>query len=151
METFYGHVRTLEQFFSYGTDGKLKFEPFNTAYGTVHPRTGPGTGKDDVELVLNDGEFFQFWDYNGGNTGHPSVNFLDYRAAYQSARTAGDYGEARIYIIGPDGFEDVTALTADGTKVVMGQNTRWRRTSIQERIRFLNRPATDPDARPQDV
>lgn len=44
------------------------------------------------------------------------------------------------------GFEDVTALAADGTTVIMGQNTKWRRTSIQERITFINRPATDPDA-----
>ncbi|HEX9089543.1 MAG TPA: hypothetical protein VF867_18780 [Arthrobacter sp.] len=146
MEIFYGQVRTLEQFFSYGPDGRLKFKPFNIAYGTVHPTAGPGTGIDDVELLLNDGEFFQFWDYNDGYTGHPSENFLDYRHAYGSARTAGDYGAAQIYIIGPDGFEDVTALTADGTKVIMGQNTKWRRTSIQERIRFINRPATGPES-----
>jgi hypothetical protein len=146
METFYGHVRTLEQFFSYGPDGQLKFEPFNIAYGTVHPSSGPGDGKDSVELVLNDGEFFQFWDYNNGYVGHPSENYLDYCAAYGSARTGGDHGMARIYIKAQDGYQDVTALAADGTSVIVGRDTKWKTISIQDRIRFLNRPATDPAA-----
>lgn len=141
METFYGHVKTLEMFFSHDTDGKLLFKPFNDAYGTVHPDSRPGTGKDDVELVLNDGEYFHVWDTTPFRIGQKSeVNFLDYRDAYRKARTCGEQGSiARIVIMAPDGHTDVTAQAFDGTTVVMGRNTKWRTTSIQERIRFLNR------------
>lgn len=141
MEIFYGHVRTLEMFFSYGPDGKLLFKPFNDAYGTVHPGNGPGTGKDDVELVLNDGEYFQVWDVTRRIGERPEVNFLDYRDAYRKALTCGEQGSiARITIIGHDGFVNVAAQASDGTSVVMGRNTKWRTTSIPERIHFLNRP-----------
>ncbi|WP_139187270.1 hypothetical protein [Pseudarthrobacter chlorophenolicus] len=147
MEIFYGHVRTLEMFFSYDPDGKLLFKPFNDAYGTVHPDIGPGTGKDDVELVLNDGEYFHVWDTTMFRIGERSeVNFLHYRDAYRKALTCGEQGSiARITIVAPDGYTDVTALAADGTTVVMGRNTKWRTISIPERIRFLNRPATQAE------
>jgi hypothetical protein len=148
MEIFYGRVNTLEQFFSYGPDGKLRFEPFNISYGTVHPTSGPGTGKDDVELVLNEGEFFQVWDHNRG---YPAGNFLDYRAAYAKARTCGDHGIANIVIVTQDGFLNVTALDANGTAVIMGRDTKWRTISLPSRVRFLNRPSTDPAAAPDDV
>lgn len=146
MEIFYGHVRTLERFFSYGPDGKLLFEPFNDAYGTVHPDSGPGTGKDDVELVLKDGEYFHVWDTTSGIGRRSEVNFLDYRDAYKKALTCGEYGSiARITIVTQDGYDNVTAQASDGTSVIMGRNTRWRTISIQRRIHFLNRPATRPD------
>ena len=148
METFYGHVKTLERFFSYGPDGQLKFEPFNIDYGTVHPTSGPGTDKDDVELVLNDGEFFQVWDHHRN---YPGGNFLDYRAAYAKARTCGDHGIARIYLVTQDGFQNVTALDANGTTVIMGRDTKWRTISLPKRVRFINRPATGPGAQPRGV
>ncbi|HEX9226643.1 MAG TPA: hypothetical protein VF885_08285 [Arthrobacter sp.] len=148
MEIFYGRVRTLERFFSYGPDGTLRFEPFNIAYGTVHPASGPGTDKDDVELVLNDGEFFQVWDHIRS---YPAGNFLDYRAAYAKARTCGDHGIARIVIVTPDGFQNVTAQAADGTAVIMGRDTQWQTASLPSRVRFLNRPATDPAVGSKDA
>ncbi len=142
METFYGHVNTLEMFFSYGADGKLKFEPFNNAYGAVHPDAGPGTGINDVELVLNDGEFFQVHGfYRAGDGG----NFLNYRDAYRKAIGSGEQGSlADIVIVAPADPRIVTALSADGTEVVMGHNTQWRTISLPRRVRFLNRPATAP-------
>ncbi|WP_427019356.1 hypothetical protein ACQCSX_21940 (plasmid) [Pseudarthrobacter sp. P1] len=147
METFYGHVNTLEQFFSYGPDCALRFEPFNDAYGTVHPDSAPGTGKYDVELILNDGEYFQVQDASGDVSRRRGGNFLDYRDAYKAALTCGEYGGiARITIRVPAGTENVTALAADGTAVIMGRDTKWRSVYLPERIRFLNRPATDPEA-----
>ena len=141
MQTFYGHVRTLEMFFSHDEDGHLLFKPFNDAYGTVHPDSGPGTGKDDVELVLNDGEYFHVWDTTMFRIGQKSqVNFLDYRDAYRKALTCGEQGSiARISIMVQDGYDDVTAQAFDGTTVVVGQNPRWRTINIPSRIRFLNR------------
>lgn len=149
METFYGHVRTLEMFFSYGPDGKLKFEPFNNAYGAVHPDAGPGTGLNDVELVLNDGEFFQVHGYYRASDGG---NFLNYRDAYRKAIGSGEQGSlADIVIVAPADSTSVTAQAADGTAVIMGQNTHWRSISLPRRVRFLNRPATDPGVQPEDV
>lgn len=93
METFHGHVNTLEQFFSYGADGKLVFAPWNTNYGTVRADRELGTGKDDVEFVLEDGEFFQVRediDKSEGRMGaKPAGNFLDYPAAYRHAHGRG--------------------------------------------------------------
>ncbi|MET4143841.1 hypothetical protein [Arthrobacter sp. UYCo732] len=144
METTYGHVNTLEMFFSYGPDGKLKFEPFNNAYGAVHPDAGPGTGINDVELVLNDGEFFQV---HGFYRASDSGNFLNYRDAYRKARGGGEQGSlADIVIVAPAESTKVTAVDADGTEVVMGYNTQWRTISLSRRVRFPNRPATNPDA-----
>jgi hypothetical protein len=149
METFYGHVRTLEMFFSYGPDSKLKFEPFNNAYGIVHPGAGPGTGKDDVELVLNDGEFFQVSGFYRASDGG---NFLDYRDAYRKALGSGEQGSiADIVIVAPADPTTVTAQAADGTAVIMGQNTQWRTTSLPRKVRFINRPATDPGVVLEDV
>lgn len=141
MQTFYGHVRTLEMFFSHDEDGQLLFKPFNDAYGTVHPGRGPVTGKDDVELVLHDGEYFYVWDTTPLRFGQKSqVNFLDYRDAYRKALTCGEQGSiARISIMAPDGYDDVTAQAFDGTTVVMGRTARWRTIDIPSRIRFLNR------------
>jgi hypothetical protein len=149
METFYGHVRTLEMFFSYGPDGKLKFSPFNTAYGMVHPSAGPGTDINDVELVLNDGEFFKVSGFYRASDGG---NFLNYRDAYRKALGSGEQGSiADIVIMAPADPTTVTAQAADGTDVIMGQNTHWRSIRLHERVRFLNRPATDPAATPDDV
>lgn len=149
METFYGHVRTLEMFFSYGPDGKLKFEPFNNAYGIVHPGAGPGTGKDDVELVLNDGEFFQVSGFYRASDGG---NFLNYRDAYRKALGSGEQGSiADIVIVAPAASTNVTAQAADGTAVIMGHNTHWRSIRLHGRVRFLNRPATDPASQTEDV
>lgn len=143
METIYGHVNTLERFFSYGPDGQLKFEPFNNAYGAVHPDAGPGTGINDVELVLNDGEYFQVRGFYRASDGG---NFLHYRDAYRKAIGSGEQGSlADIVIVAPNGFQNVTALDADGKAVIMGRNTVWRTISLPGRIRFLNRPATNPE------
>lgn len=142
METFYGHVNTLERFFSYGPDGKLKFEPFNNAYGAVHPDAGPGTGINDVELVLNDGEFFQVRGFYSASDGG---NFLNYRDAYKKAIGNGEQGSlADIVIVVPAEPTNVTALDADGTEVVMGHNTHWRTISLPRRVRFPNRPSAQP-------
>ncbi|WP_230854509.1 hypothetical protein [Arthrobacter terrae] len=142
METFYGNVSTLERFFSYGPDGQLQFEPFNDAYGAVHPDSGPGTGENDVELVLNDGEFFQVRGFYRASDGG---NFLNYRDAYRKAMGSGEQGSlAKIVIVAQDGSTNVTAQAADGTTVIMGHNTTWRTISLPRRIRFLNRPATRP-------
>jgi hypothetical protein len=147
METFYGHVRTLERFFSYGPDGKLKFDPFNTAYGMVHPQAGPGTDKDDVELVLNDGEYFRVSGFYRASDGG---NFLDYRDAYRKALGSGEQGStADIVIVAPADPTNVTAQAADGTEVIMGHNTHWRTISLPRRVRFLNRPATKPAGTPE--
>lgn len=148
-ETFYGHVSTLEMFFSYGADGELVFSPWNVNYGTVHPAREPGTGKDDVEFTLEDGEFLQVCediDMTEGRMGtKPAGNFLDYPAAYRHARGRGAQGSiADIVIISPAGIRNVTALKADGTEVIMGHDTTWRTKSLQSRLRFPNRPATDP-------
>jgi hypothetical protein len=149
METFYGRVNTLEMFFSYGADGKLKFAPFNTAYGMVHPSTEPGTDINDVELVLNDGEFFEVRGFYSAADGG---NFLNYRDAYRKALGSGEQGSiADIVIIAPADPTNVTAQAADGTTVIMGRNTHWRSIRLHERVRFLNRPATDPGAGPKDV
>jgi len=143
METFYGHVNTLERFFSYGPDGQLKFEPFNIAYGTVHLTAGPGTGINDVELVLNDGEFFQVRAFYRASDGG---NFLDYRDAYKKALASGEYRSiAEIVIVTQGASTDVTAQAADGTTVIMGHDTTWRNISLAKRIRFINRPATGPE------
>ncbi len=152
MKTFYGHVREpLDQFFSYAPDGKLEFKPFNDSYAAVHPDAGPGTGENDVEFVLNDGEYFQVWDRNNGYVGY-AVNFLDYWDAYRKARTCGEYGGiARISICHPDGTENVTALDADGNKVIMDTRTRWGSIDVHRRARFLNRPDRPADTSPQDV
>lgn len=149
METFYGRVNTLEMFFSYGPDGKLKFKPFNTAYGTVHPSAGPGADINDVELVLNDGEYFQVTGFYRASDGG---NFLDYRDAYRKALGSGEQGSiADIVIVAPAEPRNVTAQAADGTTVIMGQDTQWRMVRLPERVRFLNRPATDPEAQREDV
>lgn len=149
MENFYGRVNTLEMFFSYGADGKLKFAPFNTAYGMVHPSAGPGADKNDVELVLNDGEFFQVSGFYSASDGG---NFLDYRDAYRKGLGSGEQGSiADIVIIAPANPTNVTAQAPDGTTVIMGQNTQWRSIRLHERVRFPNRPASDPDAGPVDV
>lgn len=150
METFYGHVNTLEQFFSYGPDGKLAFSPFNTNYGTVHPDREPGTGKNAVEFTLEDGEFFQVRediDKSEGRGGtNPAGNFLDYPAAYRHAHGRGAQGSiAAIVIMTPAGTENVTALQVDGTTVIMAHNTKWQATSLQRRLHFPNRPATKPE------
>ncbi|MFB9713962.1 hypothetical protein [Arthrobacter methylotrophus] len=143
METFYGHVNTLEMFFSYGPDRELKFAPFNNAYGAVHPDAGPGTGINDVELVLNDGEYFQVSGFYRASDGG---NFLNYRDAYRKAIGGGEQGSlADIVIVAPADPRIVTALAADGTEVVTGHNTQWRTISLPRRVRFLNRPATDPN------
>lgn len=146
MQTFYGHVNTLERFFSYdGPGGTLRFSPWNNAYGAVHPDPVPGTGENDVELILNDGEFFQVL-YSTYSRASGPGKFLDYRAAYREAVGNGEDGTiANIRIVAEDGCEDVTALAADGTAVVMGHNVKWRSTSLQSRIRFLNRPAVMPE------
>lgn len=142
METFYGRVNTLEMFFSYGPDGKLQFKPFNTAYGTVHPTAGPGTDINDVELVLNDGEYFQVSGFYRASDGG---NFLDYRDAYRKALGSGEQGStADIVIVAPAEPRNVTAQAADGTTVIMGQNTQWRTVRLPERVRFHNRPDTAP-------
>jgi hypothetical protein len=142
METFYGHVNTLEMFFSYGPDGTLTFEPFNVAYGSVHPNGGPGTGINDVELVLNDGEFFEvrgFYRFGDGG------NFLNYRDAYRKALGSGEQGSlAEIVIVTQGPSINVTALDPDGTAVIMGRTTGWRTIPLSRRVRFLNRPATGP-------
>lgn len=143
METFYGRVHTLEMFFSYGPDGKLQFKPFNTAYGVVHPSDGPGNDINDVELVLNDGEYFQVHGFYRASDGG---NFLNYRDAYRKALGNGEQGSiADIVIVAPAEPRIVTALAADGTEVVMGQNTQWRTVRLPERVHFINRPATDPE------
>jgi hypothetical protein len=147
METFYGRVNTLEMFFSYGPDGTLKFEPFNSAYGMVHPMLGPGTGINDVELVLNDGEYFRVSGFYRASDGG---NFLNYRDAYRKALGSGEQGSiADIVIVAPAPPTKVTALDADGTEVLMGHNTAWRTISLPRRVRFINRPATAP-AEPGD-
>ncbi|WP_422759212.1 hypothetical protein [Paenarthrobacter sp. C1] len=143
METFYGRVHTLEMFFSYDADGKLEFKPFNTAYGMVHPSEGPGADLNDVELVLNDGEYFQVHGFYRASDGG---NFLNYGDAYRKALGSGEQGSiADIVIVAPAEPRVVTALAADGTEVVMGQNTQWRTVRLPERVRFINRPATGPE------
>ncbi len=128
MEIFYGHVNTLERFVSYSPDGKLLFEPWNDAYGAVHPDSGPGTGENDVELVLNDGEFFHVSDFYRAGGGR---NFLNYRDAYRKAIGSGEQGSlASIVIVAQDGSTNVTAQAADGTTVIMGHDTTWRTISL---------------------
>lgn len=100
-------------------------------------------------FTLEDGEFFQVRediDKSEGRMGtKPAGNFFDYAAAYRHAHGRGAQGSiAEIVIVSPNGLEHVTALSADGTAVIMGHNTIWRTSSLQGRLRFPNRPATDP-------
>lgn len=148
---FFGHVNTLEQFFSYGPDGKLVFDPWNTAYGTVHPDTKLGSSKNAVVFTLESGEFFQVRgdiDMSEGRGGTRAAgNFLDYPAAYNHAKGRGAQGSiAEIVIMSPAGIDDITALRADGTLKVVDRVTRWRSVSLKRRVRFPNRPAITPDA-----
>jgi hypothetical protein len=78
---------------------------------------------------------------------NPAGNFLDYPTAYAAAHGRGIQGDiGTIVIMSPDGIEDVTALRADGTLKVVDRVTRWRTVGLTRRLRFPNRPATNPDA-----
>jgi hypothetical protein len=148
MTIFHGTVNTLERFFSY-KDGTLRFSPFNTAYGTVHPSNGPSDDINAVTLEVGEDEYFEVQeeiDKTEGRRGRrPGGNFLHYPDAYKAAKGLGVYGSpAEIYIQSPDGFQDVTARRADGTTKVVGRIPRWKSTRLSERIVFYNRPATKP-------
>lgn len=80
---FYGHVNTLEQFFSYGPDGQLRYRPWNRNYSTVHPDREPGTDMNSVAFTIRGGEYFQVMeelDKSEGRGGvRPAGNFMDDR------------------------------------------------------------------------
>lgn len=63
------------------------------------------------------------------------------------AHGRGAHGSiAEIVIMSPDGIDEAAALRADGTLKVVDRCTRWRTVSLTRRVRFPNRPATNPVA-----
>lgn len=141
---FFGHVNSLEQFFSHDEDGKLRYKPWNTYYSTVHPDTEPGTGPDAVSFEIGPKEYFTVFeeiDKSEGRMGtRRAGNFLDYPMAYQAARGRGvQGGMGEIEIVSPDGVQEITVMQADRSLKVIDRVNTWKTTRLVDRLQFLNR------------
>jgi hypothetical protein len=159
MKTFHGYVQAPASQFRI-EDGTTLFRPFNDYYGTVYPGAAPvpraekqswlsGLSTPDgrnVEFDLNDGEYFHVReeiDKSEGRMGTKAAgDFLDYPTAFRAAAGKNvQGGRGAIVIMSPAGTEDITAVDADGTTVVIESRTLWRAIDLASLLRF-----TDTDA-----
>jgi hypothetical protein len=122
-------------------DGDV-FRPINTSYGIFHPTVTLGFGKLDAYLPpLEYGEYFQVreeFDKSEGRRGTGAAgNFLVYADAYAAAAGLGVQGSrAEVVIVSPAGFQEVTALAADGTKVTVATIPQFQTVRIASRLVF---------------
>jgi hypothetical protein len=137
-----GYVKAFSLSFKNG-----EFRPFNAAYATFRPSDEVPEGNVEAILPpLKDGEFFQVRgdiDMSEGRGGTRGVgNYLRYEDAYRASFGKGAQGGiGEVWIMVPSEPSEITAIDADGFKVVMAVVPNFRMVSVSQRLIIPNPPS----------